>query len=190
MKVEFPCRWPQGRPRSEEFEAGRFSVSYSKAVEDLKRECGLFGVVNPMLTVNYAEQKGHPEAALWFVWRDSERVIACDRYTLREANVRAIGLTIEAMRGIERWGTGEILAQAMQGFDALPPPSGGAIVPVRREWFEVLGVLPNAPIESCEAVYRVLAKAAHPDAGGSTERMAELNRAIEEARQVALKVKP
>lgn len=182
MKVSFPCQWPGRLPRSVERESGRFSVDYSRIVADLTRECGLFGVEEAVLTVNYAEQKHSPEAALWFTWGGTERVLACDRYTAREANVRAIGLTLEAMRGIERWGTGLMLEQAMQGFDALPPPSGGAIVSVRREWFEVLGVLPNAPIESCEAVYRILAKAAHPDAGGSTERMAELNRAIEEAR--------
>lgn len=161
-------------------EAGRFSVSYTKAVADLKAEMGRFGAVDPVLTVNYAEQSDRPEAALWFEWRGSSRVVACDRYKFREANVRAIGVTIEALRSIERWGTGSMLEQAMAGFDVQALPMGSAAIV--RPWFEVLGVLPSAPLATCEAAYRVLAKALHPDAGGSDASMAELNRAIEEAR--------
>jgi len=185
VKVVFPCRWPEGRERIDRnnMEAGRFSVSYTKAVADLKAEMGRFGAVDPVLTVNYAEQTDRPEVALWFDWGGSQRVIACDRYKFREGNVRAIGLTLEALRAIERWGTGSMMEQAMSGFDvAALPAASGAIVPVSRLWFEVLGVLPSAPLATCEAAYRVLAKALHPDAGGSDASMAELNRAIEEAR--------
>ncbi|MCW5943264.1 MAG: hypothetical protein KIS66_13615 [Fimbriimonadaceae bacterium] len=183
MTVEFPCRWPATRPRTPEAkrEAGRFKVASKTAGAELERELNLFGATSAVLTLNYAEQKRAPEAALWFGWNGAERVIACDRYLSRDANVRAIGLTIEAMRGIERWGTGEMLEQAMTGFSALPPPNA-TIVVAERPWYEVLGVFPSAPVEVCETVYRTLSKSAHPDAGGSSERMAELNRAIEEAR--------
>lgn len=185
MKVEFPCRWPDGRERTDRnnMEAGRFSATYAKALDDLREECRRFGAGLPTLTLNYAEQKDRPEVALWFDWGGSQRVIACDRYKFRESNVRAIGLTLEALRAIERWGTGSMMEQAMSGFDvAALPAAGGAIVPVARPWFEVLGVLPSAPLATCEAAYRVLAKELHPDAGGSDALMADLNRAIEEAR--------
>jgi hypothetical protein len=74
------------------------------------------------------------------------------------------------MRGIARWGTGDMLDAAFTGFAALPPPSG---------WREILSVgrkdTPKVELE--------VAKQNHPDAGGSQERMSELNSAIPSARK-------
>jgi len=74
---------------------------------------------------------------------------------------------------------------ALAGAAGMLPPPGASPVAVERApepWFTVLGVLPEAPIEVAEAAYRALAKKAHPDAGGSSEAMGRLSRAIEEAR--------
>jgi len=49
--------------------------------------------------------------------------------------------------------------------------------------YATLGVLPSAPREVVEAAYRTLAKAAHPDTGGSAERMRVLNAAIASIRK-------
>ena len=45
--------------------------------------------------------------------------------------------------------------------------------------YTVLGVLPTATAEEIEFAYRRLAMAEHPDRGGSTERMTEINLAYE-----------
>ena len=47
----------------------------------------------------------------------------------------------------------------------------------------VLGILPNAPLEVAEAVYRVQVKLNRPDLGGSNDKTRRLNLAIEEIRQ-------
>lgn len=49
--------------------------------------------------------------------------------------------------------------------------------------WQTLGVRPNAPAVEVRAAYRALALRHHPDAGGSDEAMAELNRAYEIAIQ-------
>jgi hypothetical protein len=99
-------------------------------------------------------------------------VMAIDGYVRVADNIAAIAATLEAMRKIQRHGGAQILERAFTGFTALPPP--------RSPW-EILGVAPNAPREAVEAAYRAKAKAAHPDMGGSTAAMAELNAARDAA---------
>jgi curved DNA-binding protein CbpA len=70
-----------------------------------------------------------------------------------------------------------VVRQTFKGFTALPAPPG------RKDWREVLklhgsGMTPDA----VDRAYRELATKAHPDRGGSTEAMAELNRARAEAK--------
>lgn len=45
--------------------------------------------------------------------------------------------------------------------------------------YDELFILPNAPLPVVRAAYRALARIYHPDTGGSTARMADLNRAYE-----------
>lgn len=50
-------------------------------------------------------------------------------------------------------------------------------VPTGDDSFTILGLLPTATWEVCEAAYRALAKANHPDNGGNTETMQQINAA-------------
>ena len=75
-------------------------------------------------------------------------------------------MTIEALRGIERWGSGDMVNQAFTGFVALPS---------QENPYDVLGVRPTATQDEIDAAYRQKARHAHPDAGGSTEAMQRLN---------------
>ena len=70
-----------------------------------------------------------------------------------------------------------MLDRAFAGFTALPAPGG------KRSWREVLGfpAAASPDRDGIEIAYRSKAKAAHPDAGGSHDAMAELNRAREDA---------
>lgn len=84
----------------------------------------------------------------------------------------------EARRTELRHGTLHLVKATMAGFKALPPPPGHK---PRRPWTEVLQLNPGATKQQIEESYRLAAKKAHPDMGGSTEAMAELTRAKEEA---------
>lgn len=52
----------------------------------------------------------------------------------------------------------------------------------------VLHVREGAPLYVAEAAYRVVAKANHPDAGGSTKHMSRVNEAIEVIRLVGARI--
>jgi hypothetical protein len=110
--------------------------------------------------------------AVYFLRRGKQMVFACDRWEKVEDNMRAIEKTIEAIRGIERWGASEMMERAFQAFEALPAP---------KSCWDVLGLTPGASEDAINSAYRTKAKGAHPDAGGSQAAMAELNRARDEA---------
>lgn len=120
-----------------------------------------------------ASKPTDPGVAVYFVRKNQNLCFACDRYNEVWKNLRAIQKTIDAMRGIERWGSAELLDRAFTGFAALPAPG-------IRNWWEVLGVNRDAMPEEIKARFRELAKRHHPDNGGSADMMAEINNAYQE----------
>lgn len=127
-----------------------------------------------------------PGVAVYFQLKGHDRVLACDKWDRVPDNMAAIAGHIDAIRRQERYGVGT-MEQAFAGYAALPPPAGGA--PILRPWREVLGMGemtgPNdLMLTLAEGIYRKKAKNSHPDtAGGDHDAMAELTRAIEEARR-------
>ena len=116
-----------------------------------------------------------PGTAVYWRTRDRDQVIAIDLYDRVADNLAAIAATLEAMRAIERHGGAQILERAFTGFVALPQASN---------WRTALDLPPDVRnLNVVEDKYRRLVSAAHPDRGGSTDRMVELNLAIEAARK-------
>lgn len=185
MTEAYPLQWPEGRPRTTARERSRFNTSLADARDALMQELRLMGVRYPVLSTNvtlrrdglpYANQPepNDPGIAIYFEWKGRKQAFSCDRWDRVRDNVQAIRLTIAALRGLDRWGTGDMVEAAFVGFQALPPPGD--------KWWLILGVAENAPLLVAEAAYRALAREGHPDAGGSDTEMARLNRAIEQVR--------
>lgn len=191
MTEAFPLAWPQGWPRTKTPQSSRFDVTFAAARDGLLEEIRMMGGTLPVLSSNVALRRdGLPYAnnseptdrgvAVYFMWRGEQRVFACDRWDKVKDNIRALQKTIEAIRGIERWGASDMLDRAFAGFTALPAPGATA----KRPWREVLGFPPasSPDREGIDIEYRRKAKTAHPDThGGSHDAMSELNRAREEA---------
>lgn len=97
----------------------------------------------------------------------ANRTVTVDRFERPVDNLWALAVGLDAVRLNELRGLDDV---ARQVYQALPAPK-------RRDPYEVLGVRPDAPAEVIKASYQALARKAHPDAGGSTERMQELNEA-------------
>jgi hypothetical protein len=110
--------------------------------------------------------------AVYFQLDNKALVMAADRFTRAEENMRSLTLAIEAMRQLDNHGGGTMMERAFTGFLALP--AGGPA------WHVVLGVKPHATADEINAAYRTKARSAHPDTGGSHAAMAELNAARDE----------
>lgn len=172
----YPLQWPAGWPRTGGKESSRFKTTLAGALKELQDEVRLLGGTGMVLSSNVTlgrERPADPGVVAYFFFEKQQVAVPCDRWHLVQDNVKAIALTINAMRGMERWGAKHMIRAMFQGFRALPAPEG--------DWRGLLGN-PRTVAEA-EAAFRDRAKAAHPDAGGSHERMAALTAAIAAARK-------
>jgi hypothetical protein len=174
----FPLAWPIGRPRSRSRQKSQFKVGQAVAMRDLIREVDRLGGSNLIISTNVElRADGLPRSdrrpadtgvAVYFTLKKKPMCFACDRWEAIGENIRAIGQTIGALRGIERWGSGSMLEQAFAGFAALPAPE--------QPW-QVLGVKHDASPGEITTAYKRLASEFHPDRGGDADKMARINRA-------------
>ena len=127
---------------------------------------------------------GDPGVAVWWIDRRGQlKVLACDKYDRLADNMRAIFYTLEAMRGMERWGayTAEQAAEGARA-RALPPPHDPE-AEARLHWRDVLGLGPEHTNGLPKADQLVIAEAryrAKSREKGEPDRT--LNLAIEAAR--------
>lgn len=189
MTQAFPLHWPDGWPRTKMPQKSKFNVSFTEARDGLMDEVKRLGGRLPVLSSDlelrgdglpYAKQRAPADkgVAIYFEYKGKQRVFACDRWDNITDNMRALQKTIEAIRGIERWGASEMMERAFAGFDALPAPDR------KKDWREVLGIDPGVhPVteDIIKDQFRRMTKKRHPDAGGSAEEMAELNAARDRA---------
>lgn len=194
----YPLQWPPGRARTHTWhrERAKFDVTFARARDNIVAEIGRLAGRYPdpqlVISTNVAlrrdglplanqRQPDDPGVAVYFTYKKRQMSFACDRWEKVEHNMQAIAKTVEALRGIARWGTGDMLEAAFTGFTALPPPpAAGPAAPRPRHWRDVFGSgVRNR--DDLQDVYRRLAGAYHPDRGGDPAKMAEINAAREEA---------
>lgn len=184
----WPLAWPSGWPRATSRSAAAFDTRFIDARDGLLNEVRLMGGQQPIISSNVPlrldglpranfTRDPDPGVAVYFALKGEPRVFACDRWSKVEDNLQAVRKTIEALRGIERWGSSEMLNRMFQGFAALHE------TPNEEPWWAVLGVTKSWGLDATEKVYRALAKEHHPDLGGDPKVMARLNWAITEARK-------
>lgn len=185
----YPLCWPEGRRRNVVPVSSRFSdVAFGRARDTLFHEIELLPGSKIILSTNIPlRQDGLPYAtyaqpkdkgvAIYFQYKKKPMVFACDEWNKIEHNIWAIAKTIEALRGIERWGSGDMLERAFTGFTKLPSPS------TKKHWREILGFMGAGPVPEFQLQDRKieLSLKNHPDHGGDTLRMAEINHAFDEA---------
>lgn len=220
MREPFPLQWPDGEPRrtAGQRRRSRFGrrgqVGFSASLTKLRRQLDLLGALNAVVTSDLPVRRdgtpyaatgtvADPGIAVWFLLPDERgylraRVLACDRWLTHAENIIAIAHTIEAMRGVERWGVAGAVSRVFAGFTALPPgegalPPGEGAGPPGRTWREVLGGVWPAEVSAAEllAIAKTRHRAAiaqhHPDRGGDTVIAAELNTALEQAEAELMK---
>ena len=196
----FPLQWPTGwqRKPAHARTRGKFShrgkaMTIAAGVERVREELGRLGVNDADLVINTnlklrldgfpRSDQGEPmDPGVAVYWINAKKpdqppkCMAVDRYDEVQDNLAAVAATLEAMRSIERHGGAAILDRAFTGFAALPAPAAG-----KRDWWTVLELPATATEAQIRDAYARLARVHHPDKGGDAQRMAEINRARDEA---------
>lgn len=182
----YPLSWPMAYPRipAVERQRAKFEVTFGVARHQLLDELRLFSISDLVISSNIPLRRDglpyathpppeDPGVAVYFSLEDDPYVLACDRWDKVKDNLRAIGLHVTAMRGMQRWGVGST-KQAFMGYQFLPPS--------KDSWWIVLGVLPTATFDEVQSAYRQLARKFHPDLGGTYDDIVKLNSAYKEAK--------
>lgn len=184
----YPLQWPAGWPRTAP-EPARYKATYRTVTDHLQSELRLLGADHLIVSSNVPVRRDgmpytdmasdripDPGVAVYFLLEERQQVIACDRWDKPKDNMRAVGLTIAAMRQIQRTGASELFDRAFAGFTALPAPGS--------DWKTVLEFPDRTPTaDEVKSRFKHLAKRDHPDHGGSTTAMQRLV----EARDAALR---
>jgi hypothetical protein len=165
MAERFPLQWPAAYPRTNNRErCSRFKArSFLEAVKGIYHELELLGAQDVIVSTSmplrrdgmpYSDPPRNldPGVAVYFKLKGSPRSMACDKWDRIEHNAHALSLTIEAMRGLDRWGASQMLDRVFQGFTALPAPAG------HKEWWRVLQCRREDSVLVAEAQYRTLLK--------------------------------
>ena len=177
----YPLTWPAGRPRTQYPKRSNFDTTLGVAIKDVQHEVRLLGGSELIISSNFSvKANGMPYAnqrrlkedngvVVYFMLKKKPMCFACDRWDRFEDNLRAIAKAIDALRGISRWGTGDMVEQAFTGFTALPAPTS---------WWQTLELDgPDVSRDDIQRAWRSLASRHHPDNGGDTNKMADINRA-------------
>lgn len=195
MIDSYPLQWPSHWPRTEYPQPAKFKTPFSYARDQLLRELDLLGASDVVISTNmmvrqdgllYAKQRMPDDrgVAVYFTLDGEQQCIPCDKWSHVHDNLQAIRLTVEALRGLDRWGAKEMVNAAFRGFKALPAQA--IVTPyTAKPWHEVLEVSPTASIETIKAAYRTQLKKHHPDHGGTDVDFQAVQRAYEQGMDTA-----
>jgi hypothetical protein len=212
----YPLQWPDGVARRDSWRRGvpKFEAQFARDRDSVLRQLRRMGYSNIVITSDlptrndglpYANARCEdPGIAVWWVHKGREHVIACDHWRTYSFNLRAIDMSIDAMRGLERWGASGAVERAFAGFAALPAQGETSETeyvsppPAKRPWRVVLGegtegsrawsngeawpdLEPDELLLLAKSRHRKLIQKHHPDRGGDSTIAAELNVALADA---------
>lgn len=179
-----------------------FSASWTKTLNDLEREMEHLKARDIVIEAEttrdqirndgwpYSNARMGPTVAISFASVHGPMRYECGTFNHWQDNLRSIGLTLAALRAVDRYGA-TTSAEQYRGFAALPPPSA-AEFRSKDDAARFVWITAGWPSEELERlqfrrciddadvlrkVYRDAATKAHPDAGGAPGVMEKLNRA-------------
>ncbi len=191
----YPLTWPIFRPRTKvyarqdsSFRHGGQKLTLARAVRRMTHELDLLGARRLVVSTNVELRldglpmsgRREPEdtgVAIYFSLKGVPHCMPCDKWIRVEDNIAAVAKHVEAIRGMTRWGVGDVMA-AFAGYKALPPATA-----LEASWWDVLKIESTATLEEVEAAWKAMAAQHHPDSGGTHDRMAEINSARDRARR-------
>lgn len=198
-------RWPW--PKTKARRPSRFGTTWSKTVDLLERELGHLQARKVVIQVDVDASQVRldgmlradarprsPGVILSFDSRHGPLSYPCDTFTHWQDNIRAVALSLESLRAVDRYGVTRH-AEQYRGWQKLPPPVNGraeAMTPdaaarvLERMAIggdpgeadrEVQRILTDR--DEWERVYREAVKMTHPDRGGDPEQFKRVQAAWE-----------
>jgi len=177
----FPLHWPQSHPRTEKPRTSNFkdNLTVAKARDGLLGELLRWKARSVVISSNaHTKKDGTPYStfppvqdagvAVYFWLKNELHVIPCDEYKTIQENLQAIKYVVESLRTIERHGGNKLFKTASTGFKALPEATSA------RHWYQVLQIPENASKAQINEAYKERVKTAHPDRGGTAEKLQEV----------------
>lgn len=186
------------RPSDLRTRRSEFGSTYSRTLSLLQRELGKLGASNIVIQAGFrpnqirndgwpysSARPEHPAVVISFrsSVKDCEMAFPCARYDRYEDNVRAIALSLEALRSVDRYGVTQ-KAEQYRGWTALPAGVSDGMTPGQAAiWLASISAIPKDYIleseETRQKAYRIAARKLHPDTGGTSEDFTKLGKAMQ-----------
>lgn len=194
-------QWPGPMtPDEERWSRYRFQATWPSTVSLLEHELRMAGAEHVVLQLDLTEadlrrdglprahaNPGHPGIILAFELPGVGPIQrAVDRYDHWQANLRAVALTMQALRAVDRYGVVSTQEQ-YRGWAALPPPAptngqmtvedAARFIAEQACWPEEWLYVRDNVAGARRDAYRRAAQYLHPDAGGDHELYVRLQQA-------------
>jgi hypothetical protein len=174
--------WPTERIPSGKRRDAPFGVSYTKMLDDLERELRHLGARDVVIQAGYlredirndgwprssAPKPTDPGVIISFLSKSGQEIsFPCDTYRDYWGNLRAISLTLTALRAIDRYGVTRHDEQ-YKGWAKLPAAPDTMSTESALEFFGVYANTKPVNAETLKTAYREAARILHPDKGESS----------------------
>lgn len=166
-----------------------FKAKFSQTLDLLNRELSYLDVASLVIEAGFTESEirldgwpksiarpAHPGVILSFESKFGALRYPCDTFTDWHDNLRAIGLALEALRKVDRYGVTK-RAEQYTGWRQLPSPNGSnGVFRTRADAAHFIASFCDAdPLdietdrEVARTAYKVAAKRVHPDAPNGSD---------------------
>jgi hypothetical protein len=184
------------KPAGLQFQDSRFKATYSQTLHDLQRELEAIDARDVTIQAGYRQVRAdgwpyasakpeHPAVTLQFRRGLSQDVLTFHgkQYSTFDDNLRAITLSLEALRAVDRYGV--VNGQQYTGFKQLAGPDERPVDAhtAAATLTRVSGIYvsaENIDREALDRAYKLAARRTHPDvAGGSQAAFLQVQQAYE-----------
>ena len=166
-------QWPGKKTKNRQ--SSRFKIQYGRLLDELEEELKKLRARDIMIQAEISREEirndGWPKSnarfrgpgiILTFTTPKGDISFPCDTYLDWESNLRAISLTLTALRSIDRYGVSKH-AEQYKGWAKLPPAPKEMTVKDAMAFMDLhSGILPGCG-DSARKAYRLAAAKLHPD---------------------------
>lgn len=161
--------------------------TWDETIKDLAETFRKWGIVRwlveptrPARARNQYHDQQQRSVLVRYTKDGQETVLTMAKQDRAHDNLRVLYLAIEALRLNEARGIAEVVASA---YAQLPPPGQTPHALPANDPYAVIGVDRHDSLEGIERVWKARLWEAHPDHGGSQEKTAGLNAAMDAIRR-------